>query len=73
MPATPAADTPVRRTGIRRTLERAAATAACLVCGMLALPALASATLDANSTPMGAAGVARRRSGHRRVHDPEQR
>jgi hypothetical protein len=42
--ATPGA--PSRRTGIRRTLARAATAASCLACGLLALPAIASATVN---------------------------
>jgi Ricin-type beta-trefoil lectin domain-like len=42
--ATP--DAPARRTGLRRTLARAAVMASCLACGLVALPAIASATVD---------------------------
>jgi len=42
--ATPAA--PARRSGIRRTLARAATVGSCLACGLLAVPAIASATVS---------------------------
>jgi Ricin-type beta-trefoil lectin domain-like len=49
-------DAAMRRTGIRWTLARMAAMAGCLACGLLALPAIASASVNQTSSPWAELG-----------------